>query len=134
MQQMIWRWKAWTNAKRFCIYCFSQFLTVLSQFGKWLKTYFPRNFYKLYRNEANNIPLKSYGKCKTFPCWWFSQIPSCFHVELLWRTFVCNYLIHPSVLHKWYFFCTNISHNNFFNFLRPRTWTYNINKIGHCPY
>ena len=23
-----------------------------------------RNFYKLYRNEADNIPLKSYGKCK----------------------------------------------------------------------
>ena len=42
--------------------------------------YFCRNFYKLYRNEANNIPLKSYGKCETFPCWWFSLIPSRFPV------------------------------------------------------
>ena len=218
MQQMIWRWKAWTNAKLFGIYCFSQFLTVLSQFWKWLKTYFRRNFYKLYRNGANNIPLKSYGKCETFSCWWFSLIPSrfqvisktarsfvlplsrkrffenapreelellgmstwtslcfsrvfflvalhpltgieqviyrwkvvvntqlsrvdhffilatilkvfhlkfiqcsswtscCFHVELLWRIFVCNFLIHSSVLHKWYSFCTNLSHNIFLTF------------------
>ena len=54
----------------------------------------------------------------------------CFNVELLWRIFVCNFLIHSSVLHKWYSFCTNLFHNNFFNFLRPRTWTYNNNKIG----
>jgi len=71
MQQIIWHWKAWTNAKLFGIYCFSQFFTVLSQFWKWLKTYFRRNFYKLNRNEANNIPLKSYGKCATFSCRWF---------------------------------------------------------------
>jgi hypothetical protein len=45
----------------------------------------------------------------------------CFHVELLSRIFVCNFLIHSSVLHQWYSFCTNLSHNNFFNFLRPRT-------------
>ena len=81
---MIWRWKASRNAKLFCIYCFSQFLTVLRQFIKWWKTYFSGNFYKLYRNGANNIPLKSYGKCETFPCWWFSLIPSCF--ELILKT------------------------------------------------
>ena len=80
MQQMIWRWKAWTNAKLFGMYCFSQFFTVLSQFRKWRKMYFPRNFYELYQNWANNIPLKSYGKCETFSCWWFSLIPSRFQV------------------------------------------------------
>ena len=80
MQQMIWRWKAWRNAKLFGMYCFSQFFTVLSQFWKWWKTYFRRNFYKLYRNGANNIPLKSYGKCETFSCWWFSRTPSRFQV------------------------------------------------------
>jgi hypothetical protein len=36
------------------------------------------------------------------------------------------------VLHKWYSFCTNLSHNNFFNFLRPRTWTYSNKKFGPC--
>ena len=77
---MIWRWKAWTNAKLFGMYFFSQFFTILSQFRKWRKMYFHRNFYKLYRNGANNIPLKSYGKCKTFSCWWFSLIPSRFQV------------------------------------------------------
>ena len=80
MQQMIWRWKDWTNAKLFGMYCFSQFFTVLSQFWKWLKTYFCHNLYKLYRNGANNIPLKSYGKFETFSCWWFSLIPSRFQV------------------------------------------------------
>ena len=80
IQQMIWRWKAWRNAKLFGMYCFSQFFTVLSQFQKWRKTYFRRIFYKLYRNGANNIPLKSYGKCETFSCWWFSLIPSRFQV------------------------------------------------------
>ena len=79
---MIWRWKAWGYAKRFGIYCFSQFLTVLSQFWKWLKTYFLRNFYKLYRNWANNIPLKSYEKCETILYWWFSLITSLFQVIL----------------------------------------------------
>jgi hypothetical protein len=193
--------------------------------------YIRRNFYKLWRNGANNIPLKSYGKCETFSCWWFSLIPSrfqvisktarsfflplsrnrffenapreelellgmstwtslcfsraffpricpsthqnwasdipmescckhatfpcwsffhtrdgfksfylkfiqcsswtscCFHVELLWRIFVCNFLIHSSVLQKWYSFCTKLTHNKFFNFLRPRTWTYNNKKL-----
>ena len=80
MQQMIRRWKAWRNAELFGIHCFSQFLTVLSQFWKWLKMYFCRNFYKLYRNGANNIPLKSYEKRETFSCWWFSLIPSRFQV------------------------------------------------------
>ena len=80
MQQMIWRWKAWTNAKLFGMYCFSQFFTVWSQFRKWQKTYFRCNFYKLYRNAANNIPLKSYGKCETFSCWYFSMISSRFQV------------------------------------------------------
>ena len=47
---------------------------------KMAKYVFPRNFYKLYRNGANNIPLKSYGKCKTFLCWSFSPIPSNFQV------------------------------------------------------
>jgi len=56
----------------------------------------------------------------------------CFHVELLWRIFVCNFLIHSLVLHKWYSFCTNLSHNNFFNFLRPRTWTYNNKTFSLC--
>ena len=64
----------------FYMYCFSQFFTVLSQFQKWWKMYFCRNFYKLYRNGANNIPLKSYGKCETFSSWWFSLIPRCFQV------------------------------------------------------
>ena len=80
MQQMIWRWKAWTNAKLFGMYYFSQFFTVLSQFQKWRKTYFRRIFYKLYRNGANNIPLKSYGKCETFLCSQFFLIPSHFQV------------------------------------------------------
>ena len=80
MQKMIWRWKAWTNAKLFGMYCLSQFFTVLSQFRKWLKMYFCRNFYKLYRDGENNIPLKSYGKCETFSCWWFSLIPIRFQV------------------------------------------------------
>ena len=65
----------------FFVYIFlSQFFMVLSQFWKWLKTYFRRNFYKLYRNGANNISLQSYEKCETFSCWWFSLIPSCFQV------------------------------------------------------
>ena len=42
--------------------------------------YFFRNFYKLYRNWTNNIPLKSYGKCETFSCWWFFLIPFRFQV------------------------------------------------------
>ena len=89
MQQMIWRWKAWTNAKLFGMYCFSQFFTVLSQFRKWRKKYFRRNFYKLYRNWANNIPSKSYGECETFSCWWFSLIPSRFYViSKMARSFV----------------------------------------------
>ena len=79
---MIWHWKAWGNVKLFCIYFFSQFLTVLCQFWKWIKTYFRRNFYKLCRNGANNIPFKSYEKCETFSCWWFSLIPSRFQVIL----------------------------------------------------
>ena len=54
----------------------------------------------------------------------------CFHVELLWRIFVCNFPIHSLVLHKWYSFYTNSSHNNFFNFLRPRTWTYTNNVLA----
>lgn len=53
-----------------------------------------------------------------------SWTSSCFRVELPWRIFVCNFLIHSSLSHKWYFFCTKLSHNKFFNFLRPRTWTY----------
>ena len=89
MQQMIWCWKAWTNAKLFGMYCFSQFFMVLSQFRKWKKMYFHHNFYELYRNWANNIPLKSYRKCETFSCWWFSPIPSRFHVILkMARSFV----------------------------------------------
>ena len=89
MQPMIWLWKAWRKAKLFGIYCFSQFLTVLSQFSKWLKTYFCRNFYKLYRNGANNISMKSYRKCETFSCWWFSLIPSRFQViSKMARSFV----------------------------------------------
>ena len=44
--------------------------------------YFHGNFYKLYRNGANNIPLKSYRKCGTFLCRWFSLIPSHFQVIL----------------------------------------------------
>ena len=89
MQQMIWRWKAWTNAKHFGMYFFSQFFTVLSQFRKWRNTYFRHNFYKLYRNWANNIPLKSYRKCETFSCWWFYLILSHFQViSKMARSFV----------------------------------------------
>ena len=77
---MIWRWKDWASKKLFGMYYFSKFFMVLSQFRKWRKTYFRRNFYKLYQNGANNIPLKSYGKCETFSCWWFSLIPSRFQV------------------------------------------------------
>ena len=36
--------------------------------------------YGLYRNWADNIPLKSYEKCETFSCRWFSLIPSRFEV------------------------------------------------------
>ena len=43
-----------------------------------------------------------------------SRTSCCFHVELLSRIFVYDFLIHLSVLHKWYSFCTNLSHNNFF--------------------
>ena len=110
MQQMIWRWKAWTNAKLFGMYCFSQLFTVLSQFQKWQKTYFHRNFYKLYRNWANNIPSKSYGKCETFSCWWFSLIPSRFQVipktagsfvlPLPWNRFFENAPREESELHS----------------------------------
>ena len=63
---------------------------------------------------------------KFFQC--SSWTSYCFHVELLWRIVVCNFLIHSSVLHKWYSFCTNLSHNNFLNFTRWRTSTYN-NKL-----
>ena len=43
-----------------------------------------------------------------------SSWTSCyFHVELMWCIFICNCLIHSSVLHKWYSFCTNLSHNFF---------------------
>ena len=89
MQQMIRPSKAWGNAKLFCIYCFYQFLTVLSQIWKWLKTYLGRNFYKLYRKGENNIPLKSYGKCKTFSCRWFCLNPHRFQViSKMARSFV----------------------------------------------
>ena len=107
MQQMIWRWKAWTNAKLFGMYCFSHFFTVLSQFRKWRKMYFCRNFYKLYRNGANNIPLKSYGKCETFSCWWFSLIPSRFQV--------ISKMARSCVL--------PLSRNIFFECTAWRTWT-----------
>ena len=62
------------------MYYFSQFFTILSQFQKWRKTYFCHILYKLYRNGANNIPLKSYGKCETFSCRLFSLIPNRFQV------------------------------------------------------
>ena len=91
MQRMIWPWKAWTNAKRFGMYYFSQFFTVLSQFRKWWKTYFHRIFYKLYRNDANNIPLKSYGKCETLSYWQFSLISSRFQViSKMARSFILS--------------------------------------------
>ena len=45
-----------------------------------------------------------------------SQTSCCFHVELLWHILVCNFLIHSSVLHKWYSFCRNLSHKNFWTF------------------
>ena len=44
------------------------------------KNIFWHNFYILYRNGANNIPLNSCGKCETFSCWWFSLNPSNFQV------------------------------------------------------
>ena len=56
----------------------------------------------------------------------------CFHVELLWRIFVCNFLIHSSMSHKWYLFCTNLSHNKFFNFLRP-SYTRELPSVGTRP-
>ena len=61
-----------------------------------------------------------------------SRTSCCFHVEILWHIFICNILIHSLVLHKWYFFCTNLSHNNVFRFLRPRTWTYNNKTFSLC--
>ena len=62
---------------------------VLCQFWKWLKTYFCRNFYKLHQNGANNILLKSYKKCETFLCWWFSLSPDRFYViSKMVRSFV----------------------------------------------
>ena len=79
MPQMIWRWKAWGNA----IFWYILFLPVPDYFKsilKMAKTFFHRNFYKLYRNWANNISLKSYRKCETFSCWWFSLILSRFQV------------------------------------------------------
>ena len=45
-----------------------------------------------------------------------SRTSCCFHVELLWRIFICDFLIHSSVFHKWYSFCTNLSHNIFLTF------------------
>ena len=104
--------------------------------------FFTRSSPSTHWNWASDIPMESYCKHATFPCWSFfhtrdgfinfhlkfiqcsSWTSCCFHVKLLWRIFVCNFLIHSWVLHKWYSFCTNLSHNNFFNFLRPRTWTY----------
>ena len=106
MQQMIWRWKAWGNAKLFGIYCFFQFLTVLIQFWKQrdhafclysktdsskmhcvknlnfsaclleLHSVFSRDFFarsspSTYRNWASDIPMESYYKHVTFPCWSF---------------------------------------------------------------
>ena len=72
---MTWRWKSWGNAKLFGIYYFPQFIMILCQFWKWLKTYFRCI-------GTNNIPMKSYGKCETFSCWWFSLIPNRFQVIL----------------------------------------------------
>ena len=61
----------------------------LCQFWKWLKTYFWRNFYKLYWNGENNVLLKSYRKCETFSCWWFSLNPDRFYViSKMARSFV----------------------------------------------
>ena len=112
------------------------------------RAFFARSSPSTHRNWASDIPVESCYKHATFPCWHFfilamilkvfhlkfiqhsSWTSCCFYVELLWRIFVCNFLIHSSVLHKWYSFCTNLSHNIFFNFLRQRTWTYNNNKIG----
>ena len=34
----------------------------------------------IHRNWAGDIRMKSYGKCETFSCWWFSLIPSHFQV------------------------------------------------------
>ena len=107
----------------------------------WTSLYFSRAFFarsspsthrNTYRNWASDISVESCCKHANFPCWSFfhtcndfrkfhlkfiqysSWTSCCFQVELLWRIFVCNFLIHLSVLHKWYLFCTNLSHNIFF--------------------
>ena len=221
MLQMIWRWKAWENAKRFSIYYFSQFIMVLCQFWKWIKklifVLIFTNFigmgqiiyhwkatenaklshvdgflwflavFKLFRKRQNHsfylyrntdsskmhhVKNLSFSACllqlhsvfhvlfllaalqpltgtltriKQVIYRWkadvntqlsrvdrffihaailkvfhlkFIQCSSwtscCFHVELLWRIFVCNFLIRSLVLHNCYSFCTDPSHNNFF--------------------
>ena len=48
----------------------------------------------------------------------------CFHVELLWRIFVCNFLIHFVSVTQMIFFLYKPLSQYFFNFLRPRTWIY----------
>ena len=64
----------------FLVYIVSPNSLLFKSIVKWLKTYFHRNFYKLHRNGANNILFKSYEKCETFSCWWFSLNPSHFQV------------------------------------------------------
>ena len=59
--------------------------------------------------------------------WWTS---CCFHVELLWHIFVCTFLIHSSVLPKWYSFDTNLSHNNFLTFSDQGLELITTTKIG----
>ena len=51
----------------------------------------------------------------------------CFHVELLWRIFVCNFLIHFVSVTQMIFFLYKPFSQYFFNFLRSRTWTYTNN-------
>ena len=45
-----------------------------------------------------------------------SRTSCCFHVELLWRFSFVSFSSISSVLHKWYAFCTNLSHNIFLTF------------------
>ena len=131
-------WRTWTSQR------------VYLNFTLFLTCFFARSSPSTHRNWASAIQGECCCKHATFPCWSFfilskvvkvsnlkfvqcsSWTSCCFHVELLWCIFICNFLIHSSVLHKWYSFCTNLSHNNFFNFLWPRTWTYNNKKIGPC--
>ena len=98
-----------------------------------------------HQNWASDIPMESCCKHATLPCWSFFILATilkvfhlkfiqcsrwtscCFHVELLWRILVCNFLIHFVSVTQMIFFLYKPVSQYFFNFLQPRTWIYTNN-------